>query len=857
MKANSAISLPDFCLVVLIGASGSGKSTFARKHFLTTEIISSDQCRGIVADDENDQTATGPAFDLVKYIAEQRLAGRRLTVIDATNVRPEDRKQYVTLAKKYHALPVAMVINPGEDICHERNKTRPDRQFGPHVVRNQMRSLKRGIRGLKREGFRQTHEFRNVEEIDNVTIERQPLWTDKRVETGPFDIIGDIHGCCDELETLLQALGYDVAFDGEGGERKVDVKAPPDRRVIFVGDLVDRGPRSPDVLRLVMAMVEEGAALCVIGNHENKFLRWLNGRNVKPSHGLAETIAQMESESNAFREKVRRFLDGLVSHYWLDDGKLCVAHAGLGEAMIGRASGAVRAFAMYGETTGETDEFGFPVRYNWAADYRGRTRVVYGHTPVLEAEWLNGTICLDTGCVFGGKLTALKYPEMDLVSVPAAQIWFEPVKPLDPSGHARSAQAEHDDMLDIDDVRGKRIIETRLSRTVTVAEPNSAAALEVISRFAMNPKWLVYLPPTMSPSETSEEKGLLEHPVQAFDYFRKEGVASVICEEKHMGSRAVIVVCRNRETAQKRFGVMENETGAIYTRTGRTFFSDQETTEALLARLRGAMDKAGFWETHNTDWALFDTEIMPWSAKAKGLLREQYAPVAKAAELSSSAAHAAFAAAAKRGVDVETMVEKLSAQKQNAAAYADAYRAYCWDIDSLDDYRIAPFHILATQGAVHMDKDHRWHMEMIDALAATGDPVVMATQWRVIDLDNEEACREAADWWRDHTSKGGEGMVVKPLDFICQGRKGLVQPALKSRGKEYLRIIYGPEYDAPENLVRLRKRGLGRKRSLALREFLLGHEALNRFVDREPLRRVHECVFGVLAMESEPVDPRL
>lgn len=853
----TSLSLPNFCLVVLIGASGSGKSTFARKHFLPTEIVSSDQCRGMVADDENDQTATGPAFDLVNYIAEKRLAARRLTVIDATSVRPEDRKQYVSLAKKYHALPVAIVINPGESVCHDRNKLRPDRQFGPHVVRNQTRALKRGIRGLKREGFRQIHEFRNIEEIDAIEIERQPLWTDRRDETGPFDIIGDIHGCCDELEQLLETLGYQVNFEDAGDDRAVSVTAPEGRRAVFVGDLVDRGPRSPDVLRLVISMVKAGDALCVIGNHENKFLRWLNGRNVQTTHGLAETIEQMEQESEGFRETVRAFLDSLVSHYWLDDGKLCVAHAGLKESMIGRASGAVRSFAMYGETTGETDEFGLPIRYNWAADYRGPAKVVYGHTPVLEAEWLNGTICLDTGCVFGGKMTALKWPEMELVSIPAAKTYFEPVKPLDPSGHVRTAQAEHDDMLDLDDVRGKRIIETRLSRTVTIAEPNSAAALEVMSRFAMNPKWLVYLPPTMSPSETSEEEGLLEHPSQAFDYFRKEGVATVVCEEKHMGSRAVIVVCRSAEAARERFGVTDSETGAIYTRTGRAFFSDQQTTEAVLARMRTAMDETGFWDSFKTDWAILDSELMPWSAKAQALLRGQYAPVATAARLSSNAALGAFSAAAERGVDVGAMVEKLTAQKAQSSAYADAYRAYCWDVESLDDYRIAPFHILATEGAVHMDKDHRWQMETIAALAATGDPVVMATQWRVIDLAEKRACADAIDWWLTHTANSGEGMVVKPLDFICRGKKGLVQPALKSRGKEYLRIIYGPEYDSPENLKRLRRRGLGRKRSLAAREFALGHEALHRFVDREPLCRVHECVFGVLALESEPVDPRL
>ena len=851
------IKLPDFCLVVLIGASGSGKSTFARAHFLPTEVVSSDQCRGMVADDENDQTATGAAFNLVHFIAEQRLAARRLTVIDATSVRPEDRKHYVAIARKYHALPVAIVVNPGEDVCHARNRTRPDRQFGPHVVRNQTRALKRGIRGLSREGFRQVHEFRSVAEIDAVAVTRQPLWTDKRDVTGPFDIIGDIHGCGDELERLLDTLGYGVSFEGAGAERRIRVVTPAGRKAVFVGDLIDRGPRSPDVLRLVMSMVQAGDALCVLGNHENKFLRWLNGRKVTVSHGLAETIAQFENEPEAFRDEVQQFLDGLVSHCWLDGGKLCVVHAGLKENMIGRASGAVRSFALYGETNGETDEFGLPVRYNWALDYRGSAKVVYGHTPVPEAEWLNGTICLDTGCVFGGKLTALRWPEMELISVPAAQTYAEPIKPLDPSEGARSAQAEHDDMLDLDDVRGKRIVETRLSRSVTITEPNSAAALEVMSRFAMNPKWLIYLPPTMSPSETSALEGMLEHPTEAFDYFRKQGVAEVVCEEKHMGSRAVLVVCRSAAVARERFGVSGDESGAIYTRTGRAFFAEAATTEALLARVRGALDETGFWSRFETDWVLLDAELMPWSAKAQALLRGQYAPLAAAARLSTEAALKAFETVEARGVGTKGLVAKLRQRASQVADYADAYRTYCWDVKSLDDYRVAPFHLLATEGAVHMDKDHSWHMETLSGLAATGDPVIMATQWRQLDLADQTACADATAWWTGQTAKGGEGMVVKPRDFICRGPKGLIQPALKCRGKQYLRIIYGPEYDRPEHLERLRKRGLGRKRSLAFREFVLGHEALHRFVDRQPLRRVHECVFGILALESEPVDPRL
>lgn len=851
------ISIPDFSLVVLIGASGSGKSTFAARHFLDTEVVSSDGCRGRVADDENDQQATKPAFELLKFTVEKRLENRRLTVVDATNIRPEDRKSYVLLARTHHALAVAIVINPGERVCRDRNAVRPDRQFGPHVVRNHLRALKRGIRGLKREGFRQTYELGSVEEIESVEVERRPLWTDRRQDSGPFDVIGDVHGCGDELESLLERLGYQVEFGEQSGERTCKVTPPTDRKAVFVGDLVDRGPRVMDVLRLVMSMVEDGTALCVIGNHEDKFLRWLRGRNVNISHGLAETIAQLELESQEFRDQVRSFLDRLVSHYWLDDGKLCVAHAGLTESMVGRASAAVRAFALYGETTGETDEFGFPVRYNWAGEYRGKSKVVYGHTAVVEAEWLNGTICVDTGCIFGGKLTALRYPDNELVAVPAANVYCAPAKPLRDVGDGRSGQAIHDDMLDLADVVGKRIISNRLERTITINAPNAAAALETMSRFAMNPKWLVYLPPTMSPTETSTLDGLLEHPAQAFEYFRKEHVNDVVCEEKHMGSRAVIVVCKNAEAARARFGTAGEESGAIYTRTGRSFLRDQEMTETLLARMRDAVASGGIWDGLSTDWLVLDAEIMPWSAKAQALLDTQYAPVARSAELSYAALSAVVERAAERDLDLAELSARAISNSERVKKYADAYRRYCWPVDSVADYRIAVFHVLASEGRVHMDKDHRWHMEHAARLAQTEDPIVIATNHCVVALEDESAVAAATEWWTELTASGGEGMVVKPVSFIHNNGVRISQPALKVRGKEYLRIIYGPEYDTSENLRRLRKRGLGRKRSLANREFALGYEGLLRFVEKEPLRRVHECVFGVLALESEPVDPRL
>ncbi|KXX70028.1 polynucleotide kinase-phosphatase [Flammeovirga sp. SJP92] len=855
------IKVPELSLVLLIGSSGSGKSTFASKHFNQYEVVSSDICRGIVSNDENSQKASQDAFDVLNFIIEKRLKNGLLTVVDATNVQKQARKNLLNLAKKYHTLPVALVLDMPQKVCEERNKEREDRNFGNHVIRNQQQQLRKSIRGLKKEGFRKTYVLKGEEEVEAVTgVVREKLYNDKKDEHGPFDIIGDIHGCYDETIELLEKLGYVMnQVEDNGSNYGIEVTHPEGRKVIFLGDLVDRGPKSPEVLKLVMSMVRSEVALCVPGNHDIKLQKKLSGRDVQLKHGLEVTMEQLEGASDAFLEDVREFLYSLVSHYILDNGKLVVAHAGLKEEMQGRGSGAVRSFCLYGETTGEIDEFGLPVRYNWASEYRGSAKVVYGHTPVPEAEWFNKTIDIDTGCVFGGKLTALRYPEEELISVDAAKVYSEPVKPLEAgSSSGMSHQQEYDDLLVIDDVIGKRIVQTRLRNNLTIKEENSIAALEVMSRFAINPKWLIYLPPTMSPCETSDLPNYLEHPKEAINYFKKRGVEQLVCEEKHMGSRVVLVVCKNEEVVLKRFGIENKGIGVCYTRTGRNFFNDQTIEKEFLGRVQSALTESGFWEQFDTDWVCLDAELMPWSAKAQSLLKDQYAAVGTSAQKSLSAVEAVLQKTQSRGVEgIEQLLSKVTDKKGTVDKYIDAYRNYCWEVKSISDYKLAPFHILATEGHVHVDKDHQWHMEKIQSICEADKEIFRITPYKIVNTKSEESIQEVIDWWTDLTAKGGEGMVVKSFDFITRGKDGLQQPAIKCRGSEYLRIIYGPEYDLPENLERLKNRGLSRKRSLALREFALGIESLERFVQQEPLRRVHETVFGVLALESEEVDPRL
>jgi protein phosphatase len=874
------ILLPELSLVLLIGASGSGKSTFARQHFQSWEVVSSDFCRGLVSNDPNSLEATDDAFAAVHFLAARRLARGLLTVIDATNLRAEDRRPLVDLAREHHVLPVAIVLDVPRRVCEDRNAARPDRNFGPHVIRNHITALKRGLYTLRREGFRHVLHLDSPEAIERATVTRQPLWNNRKHDTGPFDLVGDVHGCYEELKDLLGLLGYEERRAGDVPTPPPDPALPPDRsrplpapdpdwpcfvhprgrRVVFLGDLVDRGPATPAVLKLAMAMAYSGQALCVPGNHDIKLLRKLGGANVRLTHGLAETMEQLAKEPPEFAARAGEFLDALVSHYVLDGGRLVVAHAGLKESMQGRGSGAVREFCLFGETTGETDEFGLPVRYNWAAEYRGRAAVVYGHTPVPEPQWLNNTINIDAGCAFGGRLTALRYPERQLMSVPARAQYAVPRRPFLEPGEgapALSMQQGLDDVLDLSDVAGKRVVSTPLVHCITIREENAAAALEVMSRFAIDPHWLIYLPPTMAPTETSRRPGLLEHPAEGFADFRHRGVDRVVCEQKHMGSRAVVVVCKDTGAARRRFGVSDERRGVIYTRTGRRFFDDEATEASLLGIVAAAAARAGLWEELSTEWLCLDCELMPWSAKAQGLIQGQYAPVGAAARASLGETVAALERAGGLVAAAAPLLEQFRARAEAVNLYAAAYRRYCWPVNSISDYKLAPFHLLASEGKVHTDRDHVWHLETLARLAAAADSVLMATPFCVVSLTDPESEAGATRWWEELTAAGNEGMVVKPLDFIARTRTGLVQPAVKCRGREYLRIIYGPEYTLLQHLERLRSRGLGHKRSLALREFALGIEALDRFVRREPLRRVHECVFGVLALESEPVDPRL
>lgn len=417
-ESGLVLQIPDFCLVLLVGPAGSGKSSLAARHFRPTEILSSDRARAWITDDEAEQEATADAFALLHRMADLRLAWRRLTVVDATNLESAHRQQWLAIARAHHAETVALVLHFPLSLVRERNRAR-SRQVSQKVLDLHFGRFHAEFPALQGEGYSYIHILEDPHVVETLTLSRVPLPVDRRQDPGPFDLVGDVHACHGELVELLEKLGYKVAPDG------LQAVPPTGRRALFLGDLVDRGPEVVQVLELVMGMVEAGHALCLPGNHDDRLMRALLGRPVQTLHGLEATLEQLNAQGSSFRERVLCFFKGLPSHLVLDSGKLVAAHAGLRADLQNRDSKRVRAFCLYGDPTGRLDSEGLPERRDWVREYRGRATVVYGHTPVATAAWRNNTMNLDTGCVFGGRLSALRWPEKELVSVPARQAWCE------------------------------------------------------------------------------------------------------------------------------------------------------------------------------------------------------------------------------------------------------------------------------------------------------------------------------------------------------------------------------------------------------------------------------------------------
>jgi protein phosphatase len=419
--SDAILAIPSPSLVLLIGPAASGKSTFCRRHFPSQAVISSDDCRAAVCGNPADQRATPAAFRLAHERLEARLQKRRLAVLDATSLESRARAEALAIAARHHLPAVAVVLDPPAALCRRRAAARATVPLGREVIARHVAGLRRALPALPREGFAAVHHLKGEEAIDRARVQLAPLACDRRDEHGPFDVIGDVHGCARELSALLVRLGY----RRRGAGPFVHARG---RRAVFIGDLVDRGPRCLEAATIAMDMVDAGTALAVLGNHDLDLAERFAGRGDEPGPGTAVTLAQLAHASAEKRRRFRRrfaaFVASRPSHLVLDAGRLAVAHAALREEHLGRDSETVRHFAVRGETTGDCDGYGLPRRVNWALAYRGRAFVVYGHTPVRAPETIGATLNIDTGCCYGGALTAFTWPERRLVQVEAARVHY-------------------------------------------------------------------------------------------------------------------------------------------------------------------------------------------------------------------------------------------------------------------------------------------------------------------------------------------------------------------------------------------------------------------------------------------------
>ncbi|HYV85055.1 MAG TPA: AAA family ATPase [Patescibacteria group bacterium] len=427
MAHDRVIAVPSPGLVVLVGPAASGKSTLCERSFKPTQIVSSEACRALVADDPAAERSRHAAFELAQSFVEERLRRRRLAVLDATSLEETARGVLLTLAARHHLPAVAIALDLPLDECRRLDERRGGTRAGTSVIARHAAAMRRAVTSLPREGFRSVHRVQSARDAAALRIDVVPLSCDRTGESGPFDVIGDLHGCDRELVELLGRLGYRRASG------RKPFRHPGGRRAVFVGDLVDRGPDVIGTATLAMDMIESGSAFAVPGNHDDDLAARLEtGADAAPadvSPGTAVSLRQIEAAPAAVRrEFTRRFpacIGTLPSHVLLDGERLVVAHAGLREEFHGRESRHVHRLAVHGETTGRLDRYGLPTRINWAARYEGRPFVVYGHTPVPKPEAIRNTLNIDTGCVYGGALTSLRWPEKETVSVRAARIYYQ------------------------------------------------------------------------------------------------------------------------------------------------------------------------------------------------------------------------------------------------------------------------------------------------------------------------------------------------------------------------------------------------------------------------------------------------
>lgn len=797
------IFIPRSALVLMVGGTGSGKTHFAQHHFPKGSVLSSDDFRFLVSGHEA-ADATEDAFDVMSVAIRSRLLRRLLTVVDATNLRQSAREALYQLARECYAPVVAITMMTPLNKCKRynaiRHNPRPERVVVQHYhLAQDARKL------LLKEGV----PFHPIYPKDSVRLVVTYNVEDRRDDIGPFDIIGDIHGCFAELMLLVETLGYHVEERLRGGRPSYFITHPNGRKLVFVGDIVDRGPENVRSMIFVMDAVSQGH-YAVRGNHDARLLRWLDNQDdFSNVFGFCVTKEQFEC---AYREygarffgDVARHIRSLPSYLWLDGGRLVVSHAGIQEDMIGGSGDYVDDFCVYGQKTLDDE------RLFWMYDYHGSVYNVYGHFSVKEPHWIQKTLCVDNGCVYGGRLTALQWPSQNIVSQPALETWFE------------SSMIELEPKKDwfLKEDVSRFLTHTMLSRDVQVSKDSIQNAYSsMVGAMSFFP-WMVCIPPSMGAADSSYQEGYLEHPASAFEMYRKEGVKEASIQAKYMGSRGITVIKRTDEE-----GVFPKGPGVMLTKSGHPMFSDNQRMDGFIRELRRAVTDAGLWDIFG-DYVVFDGELMPWSEKGQRLIQGSF--------MASYEAYDALQKAVCKEIDVyrERGLNAFTSPFAERDSDIDAFGKECRKYIDEDDAYYVPFMIITSERKAYWDVPHAEQLALLDKMVS---PLIKPVSHRTCVLEDAQSCQEAVLFW-ESLIKDGEGVVIK-AKTVAETIPLKVPPMVKIRGPEYLRLVYGPSYQNDLNELR--------KRNIKGRNTLVKHATIAMMVAVETLKETLDQRFHVL-----------
>lgn len=887
--------LPDPSIVGITGSSSDSRIEILNRFFKIEEIISMDELSRWIPDDPwiQDHNKPEQVESIFFSIIEQRLKRNLMTALDIHGRGRPFRNQFIQLAKKYHFTPTLIRLLSDAEASRELDQE----DF---------------FKARRQEGFRVIYQI-NKDEFQDWRPSRRTSPTMRPDVEGAFDIIGDVHGCMDELLALTHRLGY--RWTGNPLTLNPDFNwiNPPGRRLFFVGDLVDKGPNSLEALSLVMRLTETGQSFCVPGNHDYKLARALGGMVFKksdPDHEAA--LQQVRAAGPKFAEKARTWIESLPSHYFLDAGRLVVSHAGSKRSHHGRDSNRILDFALYGATTGKTDSHGLPERLNWALDYHGETLVVHGHTPVEEPKWVNESVNIDTGCVYGGHLTALRYPERELVSEPArheysisrrplplnvsllnqmesapsANLKSNPLRPStasdprsgNPSNslnfqtHKKQNQHTSNEKLGWTDFQNLKVVETSTRGDVILREEEVKAAVHFLKSTQCWPWRIPFLAPGISAPDPCQDinSAGLESPATAFTYYRNNRVQEVLCVPTAYEPPFILALARDSSEAVERLGSQAGEVGIGFPVCGLLQTSDTPSPaemSSLLKRIHRNLSEENFWERSQSDVAIFECSLTSHSVQAaetkmkpKPLQHSNsMSQIVSAGMIDTNNILEKLERATEHGTDWHFLTQSYLKSKRSLTEFTDWISKAQKTTNGTELIQVRNFQLLATQKKTFINQHYSAGAQILklEQLAERDSELFIQPSSFLLDLHDVNACSSAVNLWEEHTREGMIGWVIRPAQGAQKGRRGWVQPALKCRGDMALKCIFGLNMSREAMNQSIQKNSLAARRSQVAREWALSLEALHRWTRQEPDWRIQECMVGILAVKCEPTDARL